>query len=211
MIGKYGITIAALLITMLVRYMLTFFALVVSGESFALYTILVIAASIFMGIFASGSAYLYLNIVYDGASSFIDIFNGFSENPIKAILIQMPLTLTSIAMQMPYVLYGTYYNDKQMLIVATIILFILYIIVSIAFSQSFYLLQDFPKWKVTKILAVSTKIMRKNFFTYIKLFVSFIPFVILGIITLGVPLLWVLSYMNASFASLYKEISKKEN
>jgi uncharacterized membrane protein len=48
--------------------------------------------------------------------------------------------------------------------------------------------------------------MNGNKFRLFKLYLSFIPLILLGIITFFIPLLWVNAYMEASQAAFYQDL-----
>ena len=82
---------------------------------------------------------------------------------------------------------------------------IMSIAVKLVFSQGFYLLQDFPDKSASEILRISASMMRGNKLRLIKLYISFIPLILIGVAALFIPLLWVDVYMKSALAAFYQD------
>ncbi len=84
-----------------------------------------------------------------------------------------------------------------------IISIIIYLIISL--SQIYFVAYENDK----NIIKTSLQIMENHKIEYIKLTLSFIPLIILSILTFGILFLWLIPYMSVSYANFYTYI--KEN
>lgn len=79
-----------------------------------------------------------------------------------------------------------------------------------AYAQTFYILKDHPDYSINEAITASRKLMWKKKWKYFLLNISFIGWLILGIITIGIVLLWVVPYINASNSVFYNNIANDQ-
>ncbi|HSQ89711.1 DUF975 family protein [Romboutsia sp.] len=84
------------------------------------------------------------------------------------------------------------------------------IIVSLMYSQVYYILAENEDMSAIEAIKESTRIMKGNKFRLFKLGLSFIGWFILGVITLGIGFLWITPYYTITLTNFYKEISAPE-
>lgn len=77
------------------------------------------------------------------------------------------------------------------------------IIATFLFSQAIYVLLDDNSKSVIECLKDSKAIMKGNILNYIALEISFIPKIILGVLTLGIGFFWFLPQMQVATANFY--------
>ena len=80
------------------------------------------------------------------------------------------------------------------------------IIKAIAYSQLFYILAEDPDISAQDALRKSEAMMYGHKWQYFWLVLSFIGWSILCILTLGIGYLWLIPYMNVSFANFYMDV-----
>lgn len=80
------------------------------------------------------------------------------------------------------------------------------IIKAISYSMSFYILADNPNIGVKKALKLSIAITEGYKGRLFMLGLSFIGWAILAILTLGIGMLWLTPYMQATFVNFYTEL-----
>jgi uncharacterized membrane protein len=85
------------------------------------------------------------------------------------------------------------------------------IIKAISYSQAFFLLKDHPEYTALEAITESKKRMKGYKGKYFLLYLSFIGWGILSMITLGIGLLWLVPYMTTSMAAFYDELIYKQN
>ena len=222
LLGRYGTAITAFIIFMFIELGASGLlrALIPTG-SVTLVVLSFVAAFIvelLMGVLVSGLAYLYLNIIYAQPVSVSDVFFGFKEHPEKAVAIQAVFSAADILPLIPAqilvsrgLLAGANIPQAPMLITLTAAGAVIALIVHLTYSQSFYLLHDYPDRSAMELLQASRGMMRGERLKLLTVYLSFIPMALLGIITLFLPLLWVRAYLETTLAAFYKELVSKRH
>lgn len=213
--GRLGTTVGATLLFILIQMVISDIVIsMVNPNNIITYVIYLLSAvlvEVLLGVFYSGMAYLYMNVIYAQPATAKDLFHGFVMHPDKALLLQIPFALASSLQVVPISIlrnFGLGMKDNfiyPLMICLAIIGTVLYIGVNLVFSQVYYLLQDFPDKSAMEIFEISKKLMQGNKLRLVKLYLSFIPLLLLGILTLFLPLLWVKSYMESSLAAFYQD------
>lgn len=85
------------------------------------------------------------------------------------------------------------------------------VIISLFYSQSLYLLHDFPQYSAKELLSLSRDIMKGNKGRLFYIYVSFIPLILLSILSLGIALLWVVPYMRATTTEFFLDVMRNRN
>ncbi len=87
------------------------------------------------------------------------------------------------------------------------------IMLSLWYAQAFYLLHDFPQYSARELLARSRKLMKGHKGRLFYIYVSFIPLIIVAMLSCGIGLLWLIPYMNATQTEFFLDLiqNKKEN
>ncbi len=80
------------------------------------------------------------------------------------------------------------------------------IIASIAYSMTFFILADEPELGASDALAKSKRMMRGYKWKYFCLNLRFIGWAILCVISLGIGFLWLIPYMQISYAKFYEDV-----
>lgn len=169
------------------------------------------------GIFIAGQTYLYLNISCGGNIRVSDVFYGFTHHPDRAILIQLYQLLLMLAAYVPlFVVLGLWMviDSFYMLIPITIAFcfgLVASVVISLMYSQSYFVMLDFPDFSAVQCLRFSRKIMKGSKARRFYLDVSFIPLYLLGILTCCIGLLFVIPYANTTYSNFYLELMSKRN
>ena len=77
---------------------------------------------------------------------------------------------------------------------------------SMAYSHTQFVLKDNPELSYNAAIERSMAMMQGHKWEFFCLFLSFIGWILLEIITLGIAAIWVTPYMNATFANYYEEL-----
>ena len=227
LIGHYGTTIGTMI---LYRFIALILVNIVSAAivpanllTYLVYYGATILVNLFLGVFDSGLAYLFMNLVYSQSVSTADLFHGFKNHPDKAILLHVPIavvnTLTFIPLQVLSAMLlkdtrTTAVIDPRYIIFAiciSVVMTVVNIYVRLMFSQSYYILQDFPDKSSTEILKASMQMMKGSKLRLFSLYISFIPITLLGAVACFIPLLWVGAYSSASDAAFYQDLIAYSN
>lgn len=218
--GKYGMTVA---VTVLILALNFFFSIVISlivpPENiflFAASEFVVFLVDLLMGMLVSGRTYLYMNILYDRTATFGDLKQGFTEHPEKAVLLQVPFALAACIAAAPMSYYQIFYltsPDRQVLFVCLLISlagFIGELVLSLIFSQVFYLLHDFPERKASELFAASARLMKGHIGQYFLLLLSFLPWLFLSVLLFFIPALFIMSQMYAAQTAFYQSLTNRQ-
>lgn len=220
LLGKYGTLVSAYAIHMVCVFFATISTAVLVDVSTVLGNIIYYAVSFIIsllsGLFVFGEAYIYLKIACNQQVSVSDIFFGFSKNPDRILKVQAVLALVSMICNLPNMLVTSVssdmYNKPYLFLVSVILLLtgsIINIIVSLMFSQSFYLMLDFPGYSAKEALTNSRNVMKGSMGRLFYIDLSFIPLFLLGLLTCGIAFLWILPYYQAARANFYLDLMKK--
>lgn len=90
----------------------------------------------------------------------------------------------------------------------TLLLIVPGIIKSISYSQTFFVMKDNPELKNNAAIERSMAMMEGHKMEYFCLILSFIGWLLLGILTLGIGLLWVNPYIATATAHFYEYVKE---
>ena len=82
--------------------------------------------------------------------------------------------------------------------------------VSLPYGLACYVLLDQPYCSAHEALGTSRRLMRGNYMRLFRLWLSFLPFVLLIIGTSGVAILWVKPYFHTTMSQFYMEVSHQK-
>ncbi|MCR5670866.1 MAG: DUF975 family protein [Butyrivibrio sp.] len=217
-LGRYGTLIGANILIFAIQLFISGFGGVSVSSGILLIiigNIISLIINILVGILVSGKAYLYMNLLYSQNISLSDVFFGFRQNPQKAVIIQAVFALVDFLVTIPgqitLILY-TMSPDPKLLICSMFALgigLIVEVLVYLTYSQSFFLLHDFPDKSAKELLSLSRRLMKGNKFRLFYLNVTFLPLYIFGVITLFIPLIWVSVYRYATTCAFYQDLVEK--
>lgn len=222
MFNKYGTAIGAMVIVSMLTMFVSFFSSIfidtrtIAGVILNLLISFVI--SVLTGLFTSGQRYFYLKISCDRPVTISDVFYGFKLFPNKAVLIQLYLSLWIYVSMLPMTLmsYMVARNPKNSLYMlfyslAMILYGVVTIIISLVYSQAFFLLHDFPNYSAKELLAMSRQLMKGSKGRLFYLNVSFFPLLLLGLLSCGIAYLWLVPYMNATASEFFLDLIQNNN
>ncbi len=240
LLGKYSTIIGAILIMQLILFGISYITDKVVDGSTAIGMITYIAIAVITGlisaVFTVGELTIYMKLACGDPISAWDIFSGFTGHPDKAIIVQFHIAVRCLVYLLPaglaagilYGLGGIDINDRgdivfganhtQMVckvllvicIAALIAGVIGTIIVRIRYSQAFYLLIDRPQLEPKEILTESRDMMKHHMWTYLYINLSFIPIILLGILSLGVGLMYIQPYRGMTLTEFYMALVSGE-
>lgn len=92
--------------------------------------------------------------------------------------------------------------------IGTILFIVPGIIVALMFSQSYYILAQNPEKTVIECMKLSANMMKHHKWELFVLELSFIGWIILGLIPFGLGLLWVMPYYYVTLGNYYLELKE---
>lgn len=181
----------------------------------AMHYVLQLIVSIFTSVFQVGISLFCLNVTCGRALKYSDIFYGFRTQFGKSLKLAAVLMLVNELCYLPsnILSYLIRHNASRNFILIMTLIFamclILYIPCSLAISQMFLLLLDFPGYSAGELIKLSNHIMKghKGRLFYIQL--SFLPLILLSLLTLGIGNLWITPYMNITYTLFFLNLMQE--
>lgn len=179
-------------------------------------------ASVFAAVFNVSLAYLCLSTACGKPFQITDIFYGFRTQFKKALTISALFVLVAQLYQLPaqvlqfMVQKGTTQGttDSTQLLFLLCLLVVgatVYIPLSLAISQSYLLLLDVPDKSCKEILSLSIRIMKGHKTRFFLLQLSFLPLIILSLLSFGIGNLWLMPYMNVTYALFFLNLMRSRS
>jgi uncharacterized membrane protein len=103
---------------------------------------------------------------------------------------------------------GAYLLQLVFILLWMLLLIIPGIIAALAYSMTFFIIAENDAIKPLDAIKKSKEIMNGNKWKLFCLFLRFLGWVLLGIITLGIGFLWLSPYINVSMAKFYDDLLK---
>lgn len=185
-------------------------------------------------IISVGLCYMHLQISRRSITRFSDILYGFRNRPDRYIGYGLLITLISFVLVLPGTvciiafavqipvsanimsadtfLTGIQLSSSLIMLLGIgialmIIGFIISIIIMLGLSQSIYLLLDHHELRVTEAMRTSLRYMKGNKWRLFKLYLSFIGWLLLGLLTFGIGYLWIEPYFSQSLIQFYLDLT----
>ena len=143
-----------------------------------------------------------------------DLFAGFKIHPEKTIalcLLHTIVMLPGVIFPMLGTIVAMFGNNltlsASLASVGAIMGVIYSLWVSLTYGLAFYILLDNPEDSVLDIWKQSAVLMKGNRFRLVKLVLSFIPWILLVAVTLGIAGLYVIPYMSITMAYFYVDLA----
>ena len=216
LLGKYGTAISALLTIKLITLAVAFITsnAVNRGSTYGIliYYAISLIIELIAAVFTVGQISFYLNIACKRSYKVSDVFSGFQTHPDKAIIIKFLFLVILLVCLLPFIaiLIFYYITKNSILLMFLSILGVLGVIINIYFmlhfSQSFYLLLDFPDKSCAELMKLSKEIMKGNKGRLFYLYIGFIPFLLLGLFSCGIGFLFIIPYMNMTMTHFYLDL-----
>lgn len=217
MFGKYGTAIgASVIVSMITTFLTLFFTMfldVTTVIGVILNFLISFAISVLSGLFLSGQSYLYLKISCGRPVTVSDVFYGFNLFPNKALLIQLYRSTWFFLGMLPMTIFSFVllsYPQNAVLTLLYYLSFILYgvvwVMISLIYSQVFFLLHDFPNYSAKELLSMSRKLMKGSKGRLFYLMAGFIPLMLLGTLSCGIAFLWLMPYINAACTEFFLDL-----
>ena len=120
--------------------------------------------------------------------------------------------LSSIFLRLHFISAGSALNRTVyviLLILFSLAAFFGVLSVRIRYAPHSYLLLDFPGLPAGTLLRGSARMMQGHRMRLFRLYLSFLPLYVLGVLSFGVARLWVNSYTHSAEAAFYRDLTAK--
>lgn len=218
--GKYIIPIVAIIIYGLIVFLANIVAKLIYNENMTVFFAMIIKGLIYMGLLQ-----IFIKVARNKKADIMDLFKRtdlfWKCAAITIILFSFTLlcgVLEVIAFNAlnSFISYQTDLNKLilSFLIITGIVLCaaiaIFYGSLMISCSQVYYILYDNENMPVIDIFNKSMDIMENHRLDYLIYVLSFIGWIIVGILTLGILFIWIIPYIEISNVYFYDEVVKLE-
>lgn len=214
LLGHLGVAVGANTVYILIALVLNLIVNAVLPSEGAASVILSLALSVLIGIFAGMFEYglksIYMNLQYGQEARFSDLFAGLHENQDKIAVIMLILTLINTICTLPAVIAARVADSgiggMMVILILAGIGAVAEVFFSLVYSQTLYVLLDYPDMKALEALKKSRELMRGRKKRLLYIHLSFIPLWLLSALSLGIAGLWVYAYVQSGDAAFYKKI-----
>lgn len=179
---------------------------------FVIFNALLILANIICAVMNAGITLYFLNIACSRPLSVKDLFYGFQNDSKKSLAIAAAMVLCQTVCLWPFQhlaqnLLRT--RDPKWLLytsAAFVAGLCLYVTVSLGIHLSFYLMLDFPQNSAKETLALCWRTMRGQRRRLFLLELSFLPLMLLCVLSFGIGFLWLEPYMQMTYACFFLDL-----
>lgn len=181
------------------------------------FDLILLAASIMLGVMTAGIAFYFLKTACKQPGSVSDLFIAFRTEPQKFLVLSAVITLIQAVCLYPYqYLAQGYLNNKEessllYVLLAFVIGMCIYIPVSLSFSLSFFFALDFPDKSAKEVLNLCFHKMKGQRMRLFLLDLSFLPLMLLCILSFGIGFLWLEPYMQMAYTHFFLDLMNPQS
>ena len=163
--------------------------------------------SVILLVIDAGFHYMYLQLARHRQIRIMDMFRCFRWESNTSIALALLLSLLNLGASLPFLLLSIVAPGLYSGIAGNILLSLVHIcilaVINIIYSMTFFILADTPDLSPVQIMKKSRSLTRGYRFRLAGLAISMIGYVLLGIISFGIGLLWVFPYFGTILAHFY--------
>jgi uncharacterized membrane protein len=164
---------------------------------------------IFVSVFYIGLSLFFLNVACERRAKVSDIFYGFQYQFGKSLKLTAIAVLVSQLLSLPanafsYLVHqGAALEIILAVLAVRVVCIIIYVPLSLGISQMFLLFLDFPGYTAGELIRLSIRIMKGHKCRLFYIQFSFIPLILLSLLSFGIGNLWLTPYMNATYTFFF--------
>lgn len=218
LLGHYGPAVGSVAVVFVLSVSLhlsvSMFMDTTSPFGMILYSIMSLLLALVEGLFSVSLCFMFLKLHCNQPIFVSDIFYGFRAGSGKAATLAFVLSVIPEVIMLPGIILSSLYTyslNTVYLMTACICLAVCGIIATVfqlVYSQIYYIMLDFPNYSVKQILSASARIMKGNKGRLFYIQISFIPLILLGILSCGIGFLWIMPYMQSTLAAFYLDVMR---
>lgn len=218
LLGHYGTAISAEMAALSIMFAASIICSALTDQTsaagIAISYIISFILEMINGIFLFGLTRFYLNLICGQPCRAADIFYGFRSHADKAIAVRFFQLLLDTICILPALLCLFLYAAKQS--AWAFLLFCIFgvvggigtVIITLMYSQAYYIMLDFPSYSVKQVMSSSKRIMNGNKARLFYIAASFIPYYLLSLLSCGIAMLWIVPYRKTVFTNFYLDLMK---
>jgi len=220
--GKWGIAV----IGMMAAPLMNTIGMAVAGSlfpgtaflSWILGEIFLLIVSLLSMIVSTGYNYMLLNMARGREYKISDLFCMFRKGSDGILVAGFIISLIDTVLMIPfYYLSNTtapkgttieaLYEWMLPVMICMFVGMLLGVVIKLPFSMAFYILADEPQLKGTRALKTSAELMKGHMWKFFLLQLSFVPMILLSVVTFYIALIWIMPYMQASMTAFYMDVT----
>lgn len=173
---------------------------------------LLLFASILLGVMNAGITLYFLNLACGQPLSIRDLFYGFRTDSKKILIVSAAMAICQTVCLWPgQYLLQQYLSSKGLTwlfyaLAAAVVGLCVYVPVSLGIAMSFYLIFDFPQNSGKETLQLCWRIMKGQRGRLFYLELSFLPLMLLCVLSFGVGFLWLEPYMQMTYTYFFLDL-----
>lgn len=160
-----------------------------------------------------GYMYICREISYGRKASTSDLFYVFKHHPDRIIIMSLILYALQMVLMLPSTIYeykivNVDSGGREFLIgvVTSIVGSVIFIILSMGLSQCYLIYLDDNEKGAVDCMKESLQMMKGNKWRYFYMQLSFIGYVLLMMVSLGIAGLWITPYMEMASVDFYRDL-----
>ncbi len=177
-----------------------------------LFDLILLAANIVLSVMNAGITLYFLNIACGQQFMIRDLFYGYRTDSSKILIIASVMVLCQAVCLWPgqYLAQNYLTTREPLWLIYGAIAFgaglCVYIPVFLGIEMSFYLMLDFPQYSARQVLSQCWRIMKGQRLRLFCLELSFLPLLLLCILSFGIGFLWVNPYMQMTYTYFFLDL-----
>lgn len=223
LLGHYGVVIAALILSELITLLLDipFSRMTNQGITYMVVSRIILGSfgslivSLISILLGTGIARIHLQIARKQETSIKEILYPFQNRPDKYIGFSVLTLAISVICEIPGIIclvpvmmqaqHNSSYSPLFLItgFILLIIGLIILVIIMLSWTLTTYILLDNVDIRVTDAIRQSRNLMKGNKWRLCKLYLSFVGWAILGILSFFIGFLWILPYISHSLVWFY--------
>lgn len=173
----------------------------------ALAELLTLFVSVFAGIYEYGLTCIFMKLQYGQEAVFSDLFLGIHENQDKIVKISLVQGGLEMLALLPSLIASFYAGSGvgfavMLLLMAAGTAATVYI--SVCLYPCCYILLDYPALPAGEVLKRSLRMMKGHKWELFMLELSFLPLLLLTLLSFGIATPWVYAYVRSTMAAYYR-------
>lgn len=178
----------------------------------AVFHVILVTADIICAVMNAGITLYFLNLACGQPAAFSNLFYGFRNDSKKSLIIAGAMVLCQVVCLGPfqYMIQNLIQTRNTSWLYyalpALVIGLCVYIPISLSISLSFYLMLDFPQYSAKDILSLCRRTMRGQRCRLFLLELSFLPLMLLCVLSFGIGLLWLQPYMQMTYTCFFLDL-----
>ena len=164
------------------------------------------------GMLRIGLSYIFLRLQFAKGAKVGDLFFAFRRSSDTAVTISAFLALLELFCMLPVMIALSVLSAQGRSAYSLLVLVLFAagmagtVFIRVRYAMCPYLFLDFPDVSAQKLIRGGAGLIRGHSLRLFRLYLSFLPLHLLGVLSLGIAGLWVSSYSHAAEAAFYRDL-----